>query len=168
MAQVYGVELPIMSPLLFIFTVLAAPLGEPVIPRVRVIILKIVLQGAWILVNAIIIMIGIDYILGIIRTAVNVMDDLTVFIVFYEFYRIKWTTKKFYVRWSLKLLSSNDIIIFILPNYSFVLFSLIVFLFISNSLLSIFGFPVGFVGKVCFFFILNFLLSCIAPIIFVF
>ena len=34
-------------------------------------------------------MIGIDYILGIIRTAVNVMDDLTVFIVFYEFYRIK-------------------------------------------------------------------------------
>jgi Na+/H+-dicarboxylate symporter len=46
MAQVYGVELPIMSPLLFIFTVVAAPLGEPVIPRVRVIILKIVLQGA--------------------------------------------------------------------------------------------------------------------------
>jgi Na+/H+-dicarboxylate symporter len=46
MAQVYGVELPIMSPLLFIFTVVAAPLGEPVIPRVRVIILKIVLPGA--------------------------------------------------------------------------------------------------------------------------
>jgi len=34
-------------------------------------------------------MIGRDHILGMIRTAVNVMDDLTDFIVFYEFYGIK-------------------------------------------------------------------------------
>jgi Na+/H+-dicarboxylate symporter len=80
-----------MSLLLIIFTVVAAPLEKPAIPGVGVIILTTVLQSAGIPIDGliIIIIIGIDRILGMFRTAVIVIDDLTACIVFDEFYGIK-------------------------------------------------------------------------------
>jgi Na+/H+-dicarboxylate symporter len=91
MAQVYGFELSIMSLLLIIFTVVAATLRKPAISRVGVIILTTVLQSAGIPIDGLIIIIinGIDCILGMFRTAVIMIDDLTDFIVFDEFYGIK-------------------------------------------------------------------------------
>jgi Na+/H+-dicarboxylate symporter len=88
MAQVYGVELSIMSLLLIIFTVVAATLRKPAIPGVGVIILTTVLQSAEIPIDGLIIIIiikGIDCILGMFRTAVIVIDDLTAFVVFDKF-----------------------------------------------------------------------------------
>jgi Na+/H+-dicarboxylate symporter len=91
MAQVYGFELSIMSLLLIIFTVVAATLRKPAISRVGVIILTTVLQSAGIPIDGLIIIIinGIDCILGMFRTAVIMIDDLIDFIVFDEFYGIK-------------------------------------------------------------------------------
>ncbi|MBQ0787796.1 MAG: dicarboxylate/amino acid:cation symporter [Oceanihabitans sp.] len=89
MAQAYGIELSIMSILLITFTVVAASIGTPAIPGGGVIILTSVLQSSGIPVEGLIIIIGIDRILGMFRTAVNVTGDLTACIVFNKFYGVK-------------------------------------------------------------------------------
>lgn len=86
MAQAYGIELSILSLLLITFTVVAASIGTPAIPGGGVIILASVLQSAGIPIDGLIIIIGIDRILGMFRTAVNVTGDLTACIVFDKFY----------------------------------------------------------------------------------
>lgn len=86
MAQAYGIELTIMNLLLITFTVVAASIGTPAIPGGGVIILASVLQSAGIPVDGLIIIIGIDRILGMFRTAVNVTGDLTACLIFNEFY----------------------------------------------------------------------------------
>ena len=89
MAQAYGIELSIMSLLLITFTVVAASIGTPAIPGGGVIILASVLQSAGIPIDGLIIIIGIDRILGMFRTAVNVTGDLTACILFDKFYGAK-------------------------------------------------------------------------------
>ncbi len=86
MAQAYGIELTIMNLLLITFTVVAASIGTPAIPGGGVIILASVLQSAGIPIDGLIIIIGIDRILGMFRTAVNVTGDLTACLIFNKFY----------------------------------------------------------------------------------
>jgi Na+/H+-dicarboxylate symporter len=86
MAQAYGIELSILSILLIIFTVVAASIGTPAIPGGGVIILTTVLENAGIPIEGLIIIIGIDRILGMFRTAVNVTGDLTACVIFNKFY----------------------------------------------------------------------------------
>ena len=89
MAQAYGIELSIVHLLLITFTVVAASIGTPAIPGGGVIILASVLQSAGIPIDGLIIIIGIDRILGMFRTAVNVTGDLTACIIFDKFYGVK-------------------------------------------------------------------------------
>jgi Na+/H+-dicarboxylate symporter len=89
MAQAYGIELSIISLLLITFTVVAASIGTPAIPGGGVIILASVLQNAGIPIDGLIIIIGMDRILGMFRTAVNVTGDLTACIIFDKFYGTK-------------------------------------------------------------------------------
>jgi len=89
MAQAYGIELSIMSLLLITFTVVAASIGTPAIPGGGVIVLASVLQSTGIPIDGLIVIIGIDRILGMFRTAVNVTGDLTACIVFDKFYGTK-------------------------------------------------------------------------------
>ncbi|WP_103865928.1 dicarboxylate/amino acid:cation symporter [Aquimarina sp. I32.4] len=86
MAQAYGIELSIMNLLLITFTVVAASIGTPAIPGGGVIILASVLQSAGIPIDGLIVIIGIDRILGMFRTAVNVTGDLTACLIFNKFY----------------------------------------------------------------------------------
>ena len=86
MAQAYGVELGVMNLLLITFTVVAASIGTPAIPGGGVIILASVLQSAGIPVDGLIVIIGIDRILGMFRTAVNVTGDLTACLIFNQYY----------------------------------------------------------------------------------
>ena len=86
MAQAYGIELSVMNLLLITFTVVAASIGTPAIPGGGVIILASVLQSAGIPVDGLIVIIGIDRILGMFRTAVNVTGDLTACLIFNRFY----------------------------------------------------------------------------------
>lgn len=88
MAQAYGIELTVINLLLITFTVVAASIGTPAIPGGGVIILASVLQSAGIPIDGLIIIIGIDRILGMFRTAVNVTGDLTACLIFDKFYGI--------------------------------------------------------------------------------
>lgn len=89
MAQAYGVELSMINLVLITSTVVAASIGTPAIPGGGVIILASVLQSAGIPIDGLIIIIGIDRILGMFRTAVNVTGDLTASVIFDKFYGIK-------------------------------------------------------------------------------
>ncbi len=86
MAQAYGIELSIINLLLITFTVVAASIGTPAIPGGGVIILASVLQSAGIPIDGLIVIIGIDRILGMFRTSVNVTGDLTACLIFNKFY----------------------------------------------------------------------------------
>lgn len=86
MAQAYGIDLSIINLILITTTVVAASIGTPAIPGGGVIVLASVLQSAGIPIDGLIIIIGIDRILGMFRTAVNVTGDLTASVIFNKFY----------------------------------------------------------------------------------
>lgn len=81
-AQAYGLEMSISSIVLIMFTIVAASIGTPAIPGGGVVILASVLQGAGIPTEGIVIIIGVERILGMFRTAINVTGDLTACLVF--------------------------------------------------------------------------------------
>ena len=84
-AQVYGMEMTISSIVLIMFTLVAASIGTPAIPGGGVVILASVLQSAGIPAEGIVIIIGVERILGMFRTAINVTGDLTACLVFQRF-----------------------------------------------------------------------------------
>jgi Na+/H+-dicarboxylate symporter len=86
MAQAYGIELSLINLVLITFTVVAASIGTPAIPGGGVIILASVLQSAGIPIDGLIVIVGIDRILGMFRTAVNVTGDLVACMIFNKFY----------------------------------------------------------------------------------
>lgn len=86
MAQGYGIDLSVMNVLLITVTVVAASIGTPAVPGGGVIILASVLQSSGIPTEGLLIIIGIDRVLGMFRTAVNVTGDLTAAVLFNRFY----------------------------------------------------------------------------------
>ncbi|MEX0811592.1 MAG: dicarboxylate/amino acid:cation symporter [Chitinophagales bacterium] len=86
MAQAYGIELGIMNVVLLTVTVVSASIGTPAIPGGGVIILASVLKSTGIPTEGLLVIIGIDRILGMFRTAVNVSGDLTACVVFNRWY----------------------------------------------------------------------------------
>jgi len=86
MAQAYGIELTLVNLILITVTVVAASIGTPAVPGGGVIILASVLQSTGIPVDGLIVIIGIDRILGMFRTAVNVTGDLTACVIFNKWY----------------------------------------------------------------------------------
>jgi len=92
LAQAYGVELSIVEVLLLSATIVAASIGTPAIPGGGVIILASVLEGAGIPTGGLIVIIGIDRILGMFRTAVNVTGDLAACVLFQKWFGSSTTT----------------------------------------------------------------------------
>lgn len=86
-AQVYGLEMSLLSIVVVIVTIVAASIGTPAIPGGGVVILASVLSSAGIPAEGIIIIIGVDRLLGMFRTAVNVTGDLTACLVFDRWYK---------------------------------------------------------------------------------
>ncbi len=86
MAQSYGVELNVITVLLLTVTVVSASIGTPAIPGGGVIVLATVLQSTGIPSEGLFVIIGIDRILGMFRTAVNVTGDLTATVVFNKWF----------------------------------------------------------------------------------
>jgi len=86
MAQSYGIELSVIHLILITITIVAASIGTPAIPGGGVIILATVLQSSGIPVDGLIVIIGIDRVLGMFRTTVNVTGDLTASLVFNQLY----------------------------------------------------------------------------------
>jgi Na+/H+-dicarboxylate symporter len=81
-AQAYGMELTIINIALIMVTIVAASIGTPAIPGGGVVILASVLQSAGIPVEGLVIIIGVERILGMFRSALNVTGDLVACTVF--------------------------------------------------------------------------------------
>ncbi|TPN81379.1 dicarboxylate/amino acid:cation symporter [Aquimarina algicola] len=81
-AQAYGFELSLLNLLLITITIVGASIGTPAIPGGGVIILASVLQSTGIPTEGLIVIIGIDRILGMFRTTVNVTGDLVACVIF--------------------------------------------------------------------------------------
>lgn len=82
MAQGYGIELDLLETILILGTVVAASIGTPAIPGGGVIILASVLESSGIPVEGLVVIIGIDRILGMFRTTANVTGDLSATVIF--------------------------------------------------------------------------------------
>lgn len=76
LAQVFGVDLSMGALILVIVTAVGASIGSPGTPGVGIIILAMVLETAGIPTAGIVLIIGVDRILDMSRTAVNVCGDL--------------------------------------------------------------------------------------------
>lgn len=77
LAQVYNVELGLPALLLILVTTVGASIGSPATPGVGIVILAMVLSSVGIPTSGIALIIGVDRILDMSRTAVNVTGDLT-------------------------------------------------------------------------------------------
>ncbi|MEM6484432.1 MAG: dicarboxylate/amino acid:cation symporter [Pseudomonadota bacterium] len=76
-AQVYGVELSVGAYLSVILTATLASIGTAAVPGVGLITLALVLEQAGLPVEGIALIIGVDRLLDMVRTAVNVTGDAT-------------------------------------------------------------------------------------------
>lgn len=86
-AQVYGLELDVPTMMIIIVTTILASIGTPSAPGAGVIVLGSVLETIGIPITAIALIIGVDRLLGMFRTSVNVMGDLVTCQVFNRFHR---------------------------------------------------------------------------------
>jgi Na+/H+-dicarboxylate symporter len=77
LAQVFGIDLSLGALLLVVVTTVGASIGSPATPGVGIVILATVLGTVGIPASGIALIIGVDRILDMSRTAVNVTGDLT-------------------------------------------------------------------------------------------
>jgi len=77
LAQVYGLDLGMAAIVMMVVTTVAASIGTPSAPGAGVIVLATVLSSAGIPVEGIGIIIGVDRVLGMVRSSLNVMNDMT-------------------------------------------------------------------------------------------
>lgn len=76
LAQVFGIDLSLGEMLLIIITVVGASIGTPATPGIGIVILAMVLSSVGIPTGGIALIIGVDRILDMTRTAINVTGDL--------------------------------------------------------------------------------------------
>jgi Na+/H+-dicarboxylate symporter len=83
--QVYGIDPPLASVVLSMFTIVMASIGTPAVPGAGIIVLASVLKTASLPVEGIMMIIGFERILGMFRAIINAMGDLTACVVFDRF-----------------------------------------------------------------------------------
>ena len=93
-AQVFGIDLTLTALLFLIVTIVGASIGSPATPGVGVVILAAALGSMGIPVAGIAIILGVDRILDMCRTAVNVTGDLTACVLMNKFIGGKFTAKE--------------------------------------------------------------------------
>ncbi len=77
LTQVYGIDLTLGQFMVLIVTTVGASIGSPSTPGVGIVILTTILQSIGVPPSGIALIIGVDRILDMCRTAVNVTGDLT-------------------------------------------------------------------------------------------
>lgn len=81
LTQVYGIELSLGLLIVLIFTVIGSSVGAPATPGVGIVILSVVLKGVGVPLEGLALIIGVDRILEMMRTSINVTGDLVASIV---------------------------------------------------------------------------------------
>jgi len=76
LAQVFGIEISLSAMVLIVVTTVGASIGAPSAPGVGIVILSLVLNSVGIPAAGIALIIGVDRILDMCRTAVNVCGDI--------------------------------------------------------------------------------------------
>lgn len=79
--QVYGLDLGLGMIILLVATVVGSSIGTPATPGVGIIVLSVVLRGVGVPIEGIALIIGVDRILEMCRTAINVTGDMAASIV---------------------------------------------------------------------------------------
>ncbi|MEX0934156.1 MAG: dicarboxylate/amino acid:cation symporter [Candidatus Paceibacterota bacterium] len=79
--QAYGIELSFGLLMVLIFTIIGSSIGAPATPGVGIIILSVVLKGVGVPLEGLALIIGVDRILEMMRTSINVTGDLVASIV---------------------------------------------------------------------------------------
>lgn len=77
LCQVFGIELSVTQTLLLLFTTIGASIGTPATPGVGLIVLATILSSLGVPDKGILLLIGVDRLLDMCRTTVNVTGDLT-------------------------------------------------------------------------------------------
>ena len=77
LTQLFGVELSLTELVILAMTTVGASIGAPSTPGVGIVILATILQGIGVPVEGIALILGVDRILDMCRTTVNVTGDLT-------------------------------------------------------------------------------------------
>jgi Na+/H+-dicarboxylate symporter len=85
LTQVYGIEVGIGMLLALAATAIGASIGTPATPGVGVIILSVVLSSVGVPLEGIALLVGVDRILELFRTATNVTGDLVASVVIDRF-----------------------------------------------------------------------------------
>ena len=77
LTQVFGIELSMTETVLLVATTVGASIGTPATPGVGLVVLATILTGIGVPVEGVALIIGVDRILDMCRTTVNVTGDLT-------------------------------------------------------------------------------------------
>lgn len=81
LTQLFGIDLDLIDVIILAFTTVGASIGAPSTPGVGIVILATILQGIGVPVEGIALILGVDRILDMCRTTINVTGDLTASIV---------------------------------------------------------------------------------------
>jgi Na+/H+-dicarboxylate symporter len=81
LTQVYGIDLTLAQLILLSVTTVGASIGSPSTPGVGIVILATIVQGIGVPAEGIALILGVDRLLDMTRTAVNVSGDLTACVV---------------------------------------------------------------------------------------
>ncbi|PLY09601.1 MAG: dicarboxylate/amino acid:cation symporter [Arcobacter sp.] len=77
LTQLFGIDLSLVEVIILAFTTVGASIGAPSTPGVGIVILATILQGIGVPVEGIALILGVDRILDMCRTTINVTGDLT-------------------------------------------------------------------------------------------
>lgn len=88
LTQVYGLEVGIGMLLALVATAIGASIGTPATPGVGIVILSVVLGSVGVPLEGVALIIGVDRVLELFRTATNVTGDLTAAVVIDRFVKV--------------------------------------------------------------------------------
>ncbi len=94
LAQVFGVDLVLTALLFLVAVIVGSSIGTPATPGVGIIVLAMVLGSVGIPVAALALIIGVDRILDMCRTAINVTGDLAACVVMKRFVKVETTAQQ--------------------------------------------------------------------------
>jgi Na+/H+-dicarboxylate symporter len=94
LTQLFGVELSLVELVILALTTVAASIGAPSTPGVGIVILATILQGIGVPVEGIALILGVDRILDMCRTTINVTGDLTASLVMRKLTNFSSASKK--------------------------------------------------------------------------
>ena len=85
LTQVFGVDLSLGEMALLLLTTVGASIGTPGIPGIGIVVLATILAGIGVPAEGIALILGVDRILDMCRTTVNVTGDITASVVMNRF-----------------------------------------------------------------------------------